>query len=130
MLDSWKLPALPLVTVTLPGTTRPYTPWRRNEMKSGVNVGLLKVPPMKTRWPTSIDEFPNRLFGLNQVLLKKEMSYVATLLTAIVCTVSTRPEAQPPVSATHKVTACAVPGVGLVLRMSPDASATTVVVNW
>ena len=74
VFSNWKLPALPLVTVTLPGTTRPDTPWRRKEMKSGVNVGLLKVPPMKIRWPTSIDEFRNRLFGLNQLLLKKQMS--------------------------------------------------------
>ncbi len=71
--NNWKSPALPLVTVTLPGTTSPYTPWRRNEMKSGVNIPL-KLPPMKIRWPTSIEELPNRLFGLNQVLLKKQMA--------------------------------------------------------
>ena len=45
---------------------------------------MLKVPPMKIRCPTSIEEFPNRLVGLNQLLLKKETSYVVTALTSMV----------------------------------------------
>ena len=43
-------------------------------MKLGVNVLLLNVPPMKIRWPTSIEVLPNRLVGLNQLLLKKQMA--------------------------------------------------------
>jgi hypothetical protein len=62
-----------LVTVTLPGTTSPYTPCRRNETKSGVKVLPLTVPP-KIGCPTTIEELPNRLFGLNQLLLKKQMA--------------------------------------------------------
>src|SRR5712692_5207617 len=98
-------------------------------MKLGVKVELLKTPPMKIRWPTSIDELPNRLLGLNQLLLKKQISYVLTALTSIVCTVSTRLEVPPPVSPTHMVTVCTGPVVGFKARMRPETKARSVVMN-
>jgi hypothetical protein len=46
-------------------------PSQRDEIRS--KGAAADVPP-KIRCPTSIEELPNRLFGLNQLLLKKQMA--------------------------------------------------------